>query len=104
MASHPQMDGLFFTGSSTTGKFLHEQFGGRPDKILALEMGGNNPLIVKDVSDVDAAVHNIVQSAFITSGQRCTCSRRLFLLTGAQGDAILARLVEVTKNIVVGRL
>lgn len=102
LASHPQMDGLFFTGSSTTGKFLHEQFGGRPDKILALEMGGNNPLIVKDVSDVDAAVHNIVQSAFITSGQRCTCSRRLFLPTGAQGDAILARLVEVTKNIVVG--
>lgn len=102
LVSHPQMDGLFFTGSSTTGKLLHEQFGGRPDKILALEMGGNNPLIVKDVSDVDATVHNIVQSAFITSGQRCTCSRRLFLPNGAQGDAILARLVEVTRNIAVG--
>lgn len=102
LVSHPQMDGLFFTGSSTTGKLLHEQFGGRPDKILALEMGGNNPLIVKDVSDIDATVHNIIQSAFVTSGQRCTCSRRLFLPNGAQGDAILARLVEVTKNIAVG--
>src|SRR5690554_5861793 len=102
LVSHPQMDGLFFTGSSTTGKLLHEQFGGRPDKILALEMGGNNPLIVKDVSDIDATVHNIIQSAFVTSGQRCTCSRRLFLPNGALGDAILARLVEVTKNIEVG--
>ncbi|RUO24060.1 succinylglutamate-semialdehyde dehydrogenase [Aliidiomarina minuta] len=101
LSAHPQMDGLFFTGSSTTGKLLHEQFGGRPDKILALEMGGNNPLIVKDVADVDAAVHDIVQSAFITSGQRCTCARRLFIENSANGDAILQRLVEVTKQIEV---
>ncbi|WP_194756788.1 succinylglutamate-semialdehyde dehydrogenase [Aliidiomarina indica] len=102
LAAHPEMDGLFFTGSSTTGKLLHEQFGGRPDKILALEMGGNNALIVKDVADIDAAVHNIVQSAFITSGQRCTCSRRLFLKDDDNGNAILKRLLEVTKNIQVG--
>lgn len=102
LTSHTEMDGLFFTGSSTTGKLLHEQFGGRPDKILALEMGGNNALIVKGVSDVDAAVHNIVQSAFVTSGQRCTCSRRVFIENNANGDAILQRLLEVTKNIQVG--
>ncbi|MEC8450449.1 succinylglutamate-semialdehyde dehydrogenase [Alteromonas macleodii] len=102
LASHNDIDGLFFTGSSRTGKILHEQFAGHPGKILALEMGGNNPLIVKDVADVDAAVHDIVQSAFITSGQRCTCARRLFLPADAQGDAILARLIEVTKNIKVG--
>ncbi|XQF91802.1 aldehyde dehydrogenase family protein (plasmid) [Pseudoalteromonas espejiana] len=40
--------------------------------MLALEMGGNNPLIVKDIADVSAAVHDIIQSGFITSGQRCT--------------------------------
>lgn len=102
LASHPGIDGLFFTGSSRTGKILHEQFAGHPGKILALEMGGNNPLIVKDVADTDAAVHDIVQSAFVTSGQRCTCSRRLFLPAGAAGDNILARLIEVTKNIRVG--
>ncbi|MFU8783682.1 succinylglutamate-semialdehyde dehydrogenase [Aliidiomarina sp.] len=102
LTSHAEMDGLFFTGSSTTGKLLHEQFGGRPDKILALEMGGNNALIVKGVRDVDAAVHNIVQSAFVTSGQRCTCSRRVFIENNANGDAILQRLLEVTKNIQVG--
>ncbi len=102
LASHAGIDGLFFTGSSNTGHLLHEQFGGQPGKILALEMGGNNPLVVKNVADIDAAVHDIVQSAFVTSGQRCTCSRRLFLENNAQGDAILARLIEVTKNIKIG--
>ncbi|AWL13170.1 Succinylglutamate-semialdehyde dehydrogenase [Saliniradius amylolyticus] len=101
LAGHQDIDGLFFTGSSRTGKLLHEQFGGHPGKILALEMGGNNPLIVKDAAEVDAVVHDIVQSAYLTSGQRCTCARRLFIEEGEKGDAILARLVEVTKNILV---
>lgn len=102
LASHQNIDGLFFTGSSRTGKILHEQFAGHPGKILALEMGGNNPLIVKGVADIDAAVHDIVQSAFVTSGQRCTCARRLFIESNEQGDKILARLLEVTKAIKVG--
>ncbi|MFC6438794.1 succinylglutamate-semialdehyde dehydrogenase [Bowmanella sp. JS7-9] len=102
LASHAGLDGLFFTGSSRTGKLLHEQFAGHPGKILALEMGGNNPLIVKDISDIDAVVHDIIQSAFVTSGQRCTCARRLFIENNPQGDAIVARLVEVASNITVG--
>ncbi len=102
LASHPGIDGLFFTGSSRTGHILHEQFAGQPGKILALEMGGNNPLIVKDVSDVKAVVHDIIQSAFISSGQRCTCARKLMLPHGEQGDAILAALITATKNIKVG--
>lgn len=102
LAAHPGLDGLFFTGSSRTGKILHEQFAGHPGKILALEMGGNNPLIVKDVADINAAVHDIVQSAFITSGQRCTCARRLFIANNTQGDAILAKLIAVTQSITVG--
>jgi len=102
LASHKEIDGLFFTGSSTTGHLLHEQFGGQPGKILALEMGGNNPLIVKDVTDINAAVHDIVQSAFITTGQRCTCARRLFIESNEQGDAILAKLIEATKAIKIG--
>ena len=102
IAAHDGIDGIFFTGSSRTGHYLHQQFAGRPDKILALEMGGNNPLIVQDVSNIDATVHDIVQSAFISAGQRCTCARKLFLPAGAQGDAILKRLLEVSRNIKVG--
>lgn len=58
-------------------------------------MGGNNPLIIEDAANIDAAVHLTLQSAFITAGQRCTCARRLLVKQGAQGDAFLARLVDV---------
>ena len=102
LASHKGIDGLFFTGSSRTGHILHEQFAGQPGKILALEMGGNNPLIVTDVADTKAAIHDIIQSAFISTGQRCTCARKLFLPAGEQGDAILAGLIKATKAIKVG--
>ncbi|MDN7139188.1 succinylglutamate-semialdehyde dehydrogenase [Pseudomonas sp. JQ170] len=102
LAANPGIDGLFFTGSSRTGNVLHQQFAGRPDKILALEMGGNNPLVVDEVKDLDAAVYTIIQSAFISAGQRCTCARRLLVPQGAWGDALLKRLIEVCKNISVG--
>lgn len=99
LASHPHIDGLFFTGSSTTGKLLHQQFAGQPGKILALEMGGNNSLILTHVEDIKAAVHDIVQSAFISSGQRCTCARKLFVPNTENGNRILEKLIEVTKSI-----
>jgi succinylglutamic semialdehyde dehydrogenase len=103
IAGHPALDGLFFTGSSNTGHLLHKQYAGHPGKILALEMGGNNPLIVKNVSNINAAVHDIIQSAFITSGQRCTCARRLFLERSSNGDAILAALITAVKQLKVGQ-
>jgi succinylglutamic semialdehyde dehydrogenase len=96
------IDGVFFTGSSRTGNHLHQQFAGRPDKILALEMGGNNALVVDQVQDVEAAVYTIVQSAFISAGQRCTCARRVLVPEGEWGDALLARLVEVARSLRVG--
>jgi len=102
LAGDKDIDGLFFTGSSNVGHLLHKQFSGQPGKILALEMGGNNPLIVNNVTDIDAVVHDILQSAFVTTGQRCTCARRIFIENGNQGDQILARLVEVSKKIKIG--
>jgi succinylglutamic semialdehyde dehydrogenase len=102
LAADAGIDGLFFTGSSGTGNLLHKQFAGRPDKILALEMGGNNPLVVEQVADLEAAVYTIIQSAFISAGQRCTCARRLLVPPGAWGDSLLARLVTVAAAIQVG--
>ncbi len=102
LAAHAGIDGLFFTGSSRTGNALHQQFAGRPDKIRALEMGGNNPLVVDQVADLDAAVYTIIQSAFISAGQRCTCARRLLVPQGAWGDSLLTRLVDVSQHIEVG--
>ena len=102
LASHRGIDGLLFTGSANTGYQLHRQLAGQPEKILALEMGGNNALIVDDIADLDAAVHLTIQSAFISAGQRCTCARRLLVKAGEAGDQFLQRLVEVTKAIRVG--
>ena len=102
LSAHPGVDGLFFTGSSTVGHLLHRQFGGQPEKILALEMGGNNPLIVQDVANIDGAVHHALQSAFLSAGQRCTCARRLLVPEGEQGDRFLNRFVSVVSQITVG--
>jgi succinylglutamic semialdehyde dehydrogenase len=103
LSAHPGVDGLFFTGSSTVGHLLHRQFGGQPEKILALEMGGNNPLIVQDVADIDGAVHHALQSAFLSAGQRCTCARRLLVPEGEQGDRFLNRFVSVVSQITVDK-
>lgn len=102
LAAHAELDGLLFTGSYQTGALLHRQFAGQPGKLLALEMGGNNPLVVWNASDHDAAVHHIIQSAFLSAGQRCTCARRLIMQDGADAEALIARLIDVTVRLVVG--
>lgn len=103
LSNHPGIDGLLFTGSANTGYQLHRQLAGQPEKILALEMGGNNALIVDNFEHLDAAVNLAVQSAFISAGQRCTCARRLLVRTGAAGDAFISRLVSVAGDLLVGK-
>jgi succinylglutamic semialdehyde dehydrogenase len=96
------LSGLFFTGSSRTGLALHKAFGGRPQTLLALEMGGNNPLLVEPVEAMQAAARIVCQSAFITAGQRCTCARRLLLPEGDWGDHFIQTLLENIAQIKVG--
>ena len=96
------INGLLFTGSAATGVFFHKHFAGRPEVILALEMGGNNPLIIWDPADVDAAADIAAQSAYLTTGQRCSCARRLILPTGAFGDAVIDAIVDRAKGIRIG--
>lgn len=102
LAGHAGIDGLLFTGSAATGKHLHARFGGQVDKILALELGGNNPLVVAGEFDIAAAVVTIIQSAFISGGQRCTCARRLLIPEGRSGDALIAALTTALANLRVG--
>lgn len=102
LAAHPGIDGLFFTGSARAGQALNEQFAKTPEKILALEMGGNNPLVVHRAADRRAAVALTVQSAFLSAGQRCTCARRLIVPAGAEGDAFVDALVHSLSSLRVG--
>lgn len=96
------INGLLFTGSAQTGLFFHKHFAGRPDIILALEMGGNNPLIVWDPADIDAAADIAAQSAFLTTGQRCSCARRVILPRGAWGDQVVEAIVARAKALKIG--
>jgi succinylglutamic semialdehyde dehydrogenase len=103
LVAHDQVDGVLFTGSVPAGRAIHKAVAGRPEKIIALELGGNNPLVVWNVGDLDATARIIVKSAYITSGQRCTCARRLIVKSGPEGDAILAALERLIDRIVAGR-
>lgn len=104
LVAHPQLDGLFFTGSAATGKLLARQFAGTPGKILALEMGGNNPLIVDTahLASLDGAAELAVESAFISAGQRCTCARRLIVIDSTRADAFIDTLVRLTRELLIG--
>ncbi|HJO65731.1 MAG TPA: aldehyde dehydrogenase family protein, partial [Sphingomonas sanguinis] len=96
------IDGLLFTGSATTGAHFRRAFAERPDVILALELGGNNPLIAWD-GDVTEVAALIVQSAYITTGQRCSCARRLILPAGAFGDAVVEAVAALIPRLPIGR-
>ena len=98
LAGHPGIDGLLFTGSARAGLALHKQFATTPNRILALEMGGNNPLIVWDAADIHTAAVIAVQSAFLSAGQRCTCARRLIVKDGGHEPLV----TEICK--IIGRL
>ncbi len=103
LAGHDGLDGLLFTGSATTGAHLARQFAETPWKMLALEMGGNNPLIVWDVAPeaLDAAAALVVQSAYLSAGQRCTCARRLIVKDGAW-EPLIDRVTGLIDRIIVG--
>ena len=84
--------GVLFTGSYAAGLQLHRQLAGRPECLLALEMGGNNPLVIDRVQDRKAAIATIIQSAYITSGQRCTCARRLIMIKHPENRGLIEEL------------
>ena len=79
LTTHPGHDGVLFTGSYRTGVSLRQALVTEPGKMLALELGGNNPLVVHDVHDLEAAVQLTIRSAYLTAGQRCSCARRLIV-------------------------
>ena len=101
LAGHADIDGLLFTGSARTGIALNRQFAERPEKILALEMGGNNPIIVWDTPDLYAAATLVVQSAFTSAGQRCTAARRL-IVDDALYEPLMGELGKIVDRLIVG--
>ncbi|HYD27420.1 succinylglutamate-semialdehyde dehydrogenase [Brevundimonas sp.] len=95
------IDALMFTGSGAAGAHFRRKFADDPHVILALELGGNNPLVVWDAADAEAVAGIVVQSAFVTTGQRCSCARRLIVPEGPQGDAIVAAVESMVDRLIL---
>ncbi len=100
LAAHPGHDGLLFTGSARAGLALHRQFAESPHRILALEMGGNNPLVVWDAKDLHAAATIAVQSAYLSAGQRCTAARRLIVKEG-EHQGLIEAITRIIDRLIV---
>ena len=100
LASHADVGGILFTGSAQTGIAINRQFAAQPSKILALEMGGNNPILVWDTPEIPAAAAIVVQSAFLTSGQRCTAASRLIVRDNI-ADTLIAEVKKLADRLIV---
>jgi succinylglutamic semialdehyde dehydrogenase len=94
------IDALMFTGSGAAGAHFRRKFADDPHVILALELGGNNPLVVWDAADAEAVAGLVVQSAFVTTGQRCSCARRLIVPEGARGDAVIEAVNAMVERLI----
>ncbi|MDE2404920.1 MAG: succinylglutamate-semialdehyde dehydrogenase [Sphingomonadales bacterium] len=95
------IDGLLFTGSAAAGAHFRRAFADRPNVITALELGGNNPLILWDGDAMEAAAV-AVQSAYVTTGQRCSCARRLIVPQGRAGDAFVDAIAALADTLRIG--
>lgn len=95
------VDGALFIGSYKAGKNIEKIMAER-NRICALEMGGNSPLVIWDYSDIRAAINITIQSAYISAGQRCSAARRLIVNRSLYEDFI-PKLEEAIEHIVVGK-
>jgi len=100
LCEHPKVRVLSFTGSTEVGKILYRQCAGTMKK-LALELGGNAPVLVFDDADLDRAVAASMASKYRNAGQTCVCANRIYVQAGVY-DAFLERFVAATKTLKVG--
>jgi succinylglutamic semialdehyde dehydrogenase len=99
LVAHDGIDGVLFTGSANTGIAINRRLATRPDKVVALEMGGNNPLIVWDTPKITDAASLVIQSAFTTAGQCCHSARRM-IVKRSMYDAMISEIKALADRII----
>lgn len=100
LVEHPGHDGVLFVGGHTAATRILRTLADQPERIVALEVGGNSPLVIWDYDDIEPVLHLIIQSTFVSAGQRCTAARRLFVRHGE--DALVGALSDRLKLITRG--
>jgi succinylglutamic semialdehyde dehydrogenase len=98
----PHVAGVFLTGSRAAGRAIHRQLAGRPGVLLALELGGNNPIVVTSEVPAETVAAIVSHAAFVSVGQRCTCARRAIFVDGDGTAAQIAALLARTRRLAVG--
>ncbi len=101
LVAHDGIDGVLFTGSAHAGIAINRKLASNPGKMVALEMGGNNPIVMWDTPKMQDAAALIVQSAFTSAGQRCTAARRL-IVKAAIYDEVIDEVKRLADRIIVG--
>jgi succinylglutamic semialdehyde dehydrogenase len=101
LVAHPGIDGVLFTGSARAGIAINRKLASNPGKIVALEMGGNNPIVLWDTPKMADAAVLVVQSAFTSAGQRCTAARRL-IVKASMYDHAIEEIKKLADRIIVG--
>lgn len=98
---HPDVAAISFTGSVATGRQIAKEcVSGAVLKKFQLEMGGKNPVVVLDDADIKTAVEVAIQSAFYSTGQRCTAASRIIVTPGIH-DKFVAAMKESMKGLVI---
>ncbi|MDP5218878.1 aldehyde dehydrogenase family protein [Ruegeria sp. 2205SS24-7] len=100
MLDSPDIDAITFTGSVATGHHVANACIAQMRK-FQLEMGGKNPLVVLDDTDLEVALDCALNGAFYSTGQRCTASSRLIVTEGIH-NRFVEELAERTRNLQVG--
>ena len=93
--------GVAFTGSWRGGNAIQRALLDRPEVLPALEMGGQNMAIVLEDADVEQALEGVLLGAFLTTGQRCTCTSRV-LVQRSIAEAFTARLIASARELTWG--
>jgi len=100
LISNKNIDGVLFTGSLQAGVSINRTLSANPAKIVALEMGGNNPICVIDTPKLADAAVLVAQSAFTSAGQRCTAARRLVVLEHLYAPMV-DELLKLTDRLII---
>lgn len=101
LVDHPEIDGVLFTGSWPVGRKILQANLDRPGRIIALEMGGNNPSVVMDDAHLKQAVIENVRACFATTGQRCTCTRRI-IVQRTIADRFIPAFCKAASTLIIG--
>jgi succinylglutamic semialdehyde dehydrogenase len=99
LSAHPGVNGVLFTGSWNVGQAIERACQGQT-KLLALEMGGKNAAIVLADADFDKAIYDVLFSAFVSAGQRCTAASRAIVVGDARRFAL--RIAQLARELTIG--